>query len=557
MASSADDVAALRRQLAEAQARAAEAQAQAAEAKTRAAVDATARAEAEARAAGEANARAEAQARAAQAEARAAEADARAANAEARRTALFANALATLSLGAGGDGGGGGAAGARGVVRAALAHELEVLASPSVADASFLQGRFAALIDAPVSVHADEAAAAAFASLARQCCGARGMMEERQCYVHALAHLPAFAERVGAAEGDISASTLFSVAALRTVAWSFAAKCKPELHVRACVGGAGEPAFRPAFNGELKTAGDGRALEQAAYYTAMDMVRVFFPATAADEPCARRFFARPPLGYALVGFPHVAYFISLEWIGKLLVAPASAPFFLGSAAHAAAAAALPDVRYEDPLPLPGGLDWLTPSDAAARERTSWCSAGGVFRKLVRSDARSGAGFAAMYRAYARLAAVLPDAPPGLHLVSSVRLTYGAHEVLVEMPAVDGREAADAEVTSGGSVLDAVAASIVWLARKGVVYVDLRGPNVLLDADGRAWLVDFDDCLDVGGSCDTLRAYEDHLAASAGADAMASFAARLCGGFLPAVRQALAAAFEEAAQPAAGVGGGPV
>ena len=501
MASSADDVAALRRQLAEAQAHASKA-------------------------------------------------EARAAGAE----ALLANALATLSLGAGGDGGGGGAAGARGVVRAALAHELEVLASPSVADASFLQGRFVALIDAPVSVHADEAAAAAFASLARQCRGARGMMEERQCYVHALAHLPAFAERVGAAEGDISASTLFSVAALRTAAWSFAAKCKPELHVRACVGGAGEPAFRPAFNGELKTAGDGRALEQAAYYTAMDMVRVFFPATAAAEPCARRFFARPPLGYALVGFPHVAYFIVLEWVGKLLVAPASAPFFLGSAAHAAAAAALPDVRYEDPSLLPGGLDWLTPSDAAARERTSWCSAGGVFRKIVRGDARSGAGFAAMHRAYARLAAVLPDAPPDLHLVNSVRLTYGAHEVLVEMPAVDGREAADAEVTSGGFVLDAVAASIVWLARKGVVYVDLRGPNVLLDADGRAWLVDFDDCLDVGGSCDTLRAYEDHLAASAGADAMTSFAARLCGGFLPAARQALAAAFEAAAQPAAGVGG---
>jgi hypothetical protein len=76
----------------------------------------------------------------------------------------------------------------------------------------------------------------------------------------------------------------------------------------------------------------------------------------------------------------------------------------------------------------------------------------------------------MHRAYARLAEVLPAAPPGLHLVRSVQLTFGAHEVLVKMPAVAGREAADAEVTSGGSVLDAVAASIVWLARKGVVYV---------------------------------------------------------------------------------------
>jgi len=473
--------------------------------------------------------------------------EARRESAEAKLAAAEA-ALAACAGGAGAGDDGSGGAGSTRTVPASLTYELEALAWPSVAEASFLDGRLVALIDEPVSVAADAAAAAAFAALAERCGGARGMMQEKECYPLAVAHLPAFAEHVGEAAGDVSAAALFSAAALRTLGWSFAAKCKPELHVRARVCAEGEPAFRPAFNGELKSAGDQRALEQAAYYTAMDMVRIYFPAALDGAPCARRFFARPPLGFALVGFPHVAYFISLEWVGKLLVAPASAPFFLGSAAHAAAAAALPDARYEDPSLLPGGLDWLTPSDAAARERTSWCSAGGVFRKIVRGDARSGAGFAAMHRAYARLAAVLPDAPPGLHLVSSVRLTYGAHEVLVEMPAVAGREAADAEVTSGGSVLDAVAASIVWLARKGVVYVDLRGPNVLLDAGGNPWLVDFDDCLDVGGSCDTLSAYEGHLAASAGADAMASFSARLRAGFLPAARQALAAAFEAAAQP---------
>jgi hypothetical protein len=177
----------------------------------------------------------------------------------------------------------------------------------------------------------------------------------------------------------------------------------------------------------------------------MDMVRVFFPATASGQlPCARRFFLRPPLGFALVGFPHVAYFIVLEWVGKLLVSPASAPFFLGSDAHRAAAAALLDVRYDPPVLLPAGLAWLTPEDAEARERTAWSVADGVFRKLVRGDARSGASFAAMYGAYARLAAVLGAAPPQLHLVAYARLAYGAHEVLVEMPAVDGRDATDAQ-----------------------------------------------------------------------------------------------------------------
>ena len=482
--------------------------------------------------------------RAARADADAARAEAAAARADAEDAKRLAAALSPLTLGGAGGGADAAGPGAARTVPATLAHELEALASPSVAERSVLEGRFVALIDAPASVApSDAAAAAAFASLAKSCGGARGMMEERQCYAHALAHLPAFAERVRAAEGGISASTLFSAAALRTAAWSFAAKCKPELHVRSCVGGAGEPAFRPAFNGELKTAGDGRALEQAAYYTAMDMVRVFFPATAAAEPCARRFFARPPLGYALVGFPHVAYFISLEWVGKLLVAPASAPFFLGSAAHEAAAAALPDVRYEDPSPRPGGLDWLTPSDPAARERTAWCCAGGVFRKLVRGDARSGAGFAAMHRAYARLAEVLPAAPPRLHLVRYARLAYGAHEVLVEMPAVAGREATDAEVTSEGPVLAAAAAAVAWLAQQGVVYTDLRGPNVLIDDAGAPWLVDFDDCLAVGKSVGTLSGYMEHLAASPGADNANTFACRLDGGFLPAVTRALAAAFD--------------
>ena len=542
-----ENIADLRIQLAEARERANAAAAAHAAAEERAAAEAAARAAAEERTnAAEERANSEAAARAA-AEAHAADLGSR-----------LAQALRPLALGAaiGGGAAVGGTTGAPAAVRATLVHSLETLASPSVAPVSFLQDRYVALIGAPVSVAADAAAAAAFSSLASQCNGARGMMEEQQCYARAVAHLPVFAERVGAAAGDMTAVTLFSTAALRTAGWSLAGRCKPELHVRALIGGdGGEPAFRPAFNGELKTAGDGRALEQAAYYTAMDMVRVFFPAASADEPCARRFFARPPLGFALVGFPHVAYFLSLEWVGKLLVAPASAPFFVGSAAHAAAAAALPDVRYDEPTELPAGLSWLTPSDEAARERTAWCSAGGVFRKLVRGDARTGAGFAAMHGAYARLAAVLGTAPPHLHLVRYARLAYGAHEVLVEMPAVAGREATDAEVTSEGPVLAAVAASVVWLARQGVVYTDLRGPNVLLDDAGNPWLVDFDDCRAVGTSVDTVDDYMRYLAEIPGADATTTFASQLVGGFLPAVTAALAAAFDTARAPAAAAPGG--
>ena len=76
------------------------------------------------------------------------------------------------------------------------------------------------------------------------------------------------------------------------------------------------------------------------------------------------------------------------------------------------------------------------------------------------------------------------------------------------------------------MLNAAAAAIAWLAQKGVVYTDLRGPNVVVDASGDPWLVGFDDCLAIDESVGTLAAYEKHLAASPGAQREATFAARL-------------------------------
>ena len=443
-------------------------------------------------------------------------------------------------------------------VRASLTFPSEQLLSPTSEEAPcFLESSFAALIGAPVSLAVDAALAPAFSALLSTCRGARGVMKEGSCYARATAHLPAFAEAVGAPEGDASAATLFTMAAMRTSVWSFSSRCKPELHVRAHVGGGGEgqpPMFRPAFNGELKSAGDGRALEQAAYYAAMDMVRVFFPA-AGDAPCARRFFSRPPLGFALVGFPHVAYYIALEWVGKLLVSLASAPFLIGSAAHAAAAAALPDTRFDAPQELVDAtLPWRTPASGGTTDRTAWCVAGGVFRKLVRGDARSGERFASMHRAYVALAELLPRAPAHLHLVASATLRYGAHELVVELPEVVGREASDAEVTELGPVLSGAAAAVAWLAAQGVLYCDLRGPNVLVDAGGAPWLVDFDDC-EVVAPVFSEKAFATALSSTWGAQQQGTFATRYCAGSLPIVRRAMRVAFGEIGGGGGGMGGG--
>jgi hypothetical protein len=66
--------------------------------------------------------------------------------------------------------------------------------------------------------------------------------------------------------------------------------------------------------------------------------------------------------------------------------------------------------------------------------------------------------------------------------------------------------------------------------------------VLVDGSGAAWLVDFDDCLDVGESVATVSGFKRHLFASPGADRANTFASRLAGGLLPEVECALAAAF---------------
>ena len=120
--------------------------------------------------------------------------------------------------------------------------------------------------------------------------------------------------------------------------------------------------------------------------------------------------------------------------------------------------------------------------------------------------------------------------------------YGAHEVLVDMAALDGaRDATDKEVTTAGSLLDAAAAAVAWLAARGVLYVDLRGPNVVISGS-EVWLVDFDDCVALDEPAATLDAFRSALVKS-GAAAAGDWASELDRGALPDVEAALANAFE--------------
>ncbi len=63
---------------------------------------------------------------------------------------------------------------------------------------------------------------------------------------------------------------------------------------------------------------------------------------------------------------------------------------------------------------------------------------------------------------------------------------------VKMPWVESHDAKLADVDFGGCAVEPVARAIVRLAQHGLIYVDLRLPNVRIAVDNRAFLVDYDD-----------------------------------------------------------------
>lgn len=413
------------------------------------------------------------------------------------------------------------------------------LLSPTNASArNFLEDPFCEFATAPVSLVAPAALREAFTRLLATASTtghgtSRSIMAEEPLYGLVTGVLPAGSEH---RQELSSAGSLFGRAALLTRVWAFASACKPELKVRSAV-----PRV-PGFGGELKSAASNIALEQAAYYTAMDMVRSYFPA-GSDNTLRRTFYTSPPLGFAVVGYPYLAHLISLEWIGKLVVAPFSQPFVVGSDEHRAAVAALPTAPCAEPVRLNDDLEWRTPIEGPQRGRVCWTVDGPFFRKLLRGDARSAAGFASMFRVYDRLSELLrTDATRPPALVPHVRLLFGANEVMVEMTAVEGDDCTTTDVTTEGPVLTAVARAIAWLACNCVVYTDVRGPNVRRRGDA-VFLIDFDDCFVADAPLTTVAAYAAALeAAHAACNGGSSFAAQLCCGALPHVMSALTDAF---------------
>ena len=318
--------------------------------------------------------------------------------------------------------------------------------------------------------------------------------------------------------------------------------------------------FHPAFTGEVKPAhssGDSKArahlFDEIVTYAMLGMLGSFFYGVRRH---AHRFFRAPPYAFALAAFPHVGYIVAVEWAGKLLTSVVSEPFFVGSDAHAAAVARLPDCDFSGDY-LDIDVDSVRvaawPDEAPGTGRRAaviWRveapeagAADGSFFKILRGAAFSAAFFRRVSAVYARYAAARAGAagaasPPPPALLPA-ELLFGAGEVCVLMPWACGRDARAADLAAGGVAVAAVAAAVVWLARRGLLYVDLREPNVRVDdATGTVALVDYDDMALLAAppaTVDELRALLQ--------DADARWAGRADEpGARPAVVDALAAAW---------------
>ena len=128
-----------------------------------------------------------------------------------------------------------------------------------------------------------------------------------------------------------------------------------------------------------------------------------------------------------------------------------------------------------------------------------------FFKILCSEGFSEAYFCSLHAVYSALAAARAGAgssdPPPPALLPA-ELLYGAGEVCVLMPWVRGREARAEELGEGGCAVAPVACAIAWLARHGLLYIDVRLPNVLVEEGeggqaARVRLVDYDDALCLG------------------------------------------------------------
>jgi len=169
-----------------------------------------------------------------------------------------------------------------------------------------------------------------------------------------------------------------------------------------------------------------------------------------------------------------------------------------------------------------------------------------FFKIIRGDGFEALFLRNVHDVYAALAGALVGVADRPAAIVDAELLFGAGELCVLMPWIGGRDAVHADLCEGGCAVEPIAQAIIWLARRGVLYIDLRPVKVRiveLEAAGAGGssemadvkLVDYDDCVVIAPPTGTSSHELDALLAKH----TAAFAAVVgTPGALPAVVSAM-------------------
>lgn len=259
--------------------------------------------------------------------------------------------------------------------------------------------------------------------------------------------------------------------------------------------------------GELKSLGDKAVMFSEVFVSSLGaLIESFFP----NEKVEARFYDAPPLCFAIVGAGYMAHVVVVEWVGQLRLTPISNPFFLGSPEHAGAIESINKLletpefeqRYATPLDVPfEGWRNIVEGRIAYRDH------GKEFMKVLQGwrDAR-GEYYKQVYNSYMKYQALTSTARDLPSALVPAKLLFGQFKLLVRMQAVGDRDVTDDELRDDPSVMGPISDAIVYLAKHGLLYSDLRSPNVRRSNDtGAVYLVDYDDLYTID-ECSTFIAF---------------------------------------------------
>lgn len=284
------------------------------------------------------------------------------------------------------------------------------------------------------------------------------------------------------------------------------------------------------------------AVEEILQYGVFSMLQSFF-VTDNETPDVEllRLSQVVPHACGVLSSGPVGFLLAIEWIGMLYYSVLSNPFFLGSDQHKTAINFFEDISKkvrsnkgvcgkENLVTIPFRREHFTNKAAnqflaistepitmtfgpfpnqscfvkvisvvkdTASSSTPTTTKGETYKQCVGEEDKSwpfsAVYFQHMHRVFQVYEGLCQRADKPAILVPT-KLLYGVFEVAVISVWV-GKVDATPEDMDNRDYMTQLATAVVWLARGGLLYIDLRPPNMRIDRDsGSVWLIDYDDCV---------------------------------------------------------------